>query len=93
MGLNIDDAVAELFRKHIKMLDDKGTKPNNLVDEEPLSLEHAHWMAIEALRGHTKEGWSLDKVSRWQGYIQAVLVMHKISSVDQERDITRKLMQ
>ena len=93
MEVNIDGAIAKLFQQHIEMLNDRNITPKNLVDDDPLSLEHAHWMAIEALRGHTKEGWSLDKVSRWQGYIQAVLVMHKISSVDQERDITRKLMQ
>ena len=90
--MNIDAAIAELFRLHIKMLETRGVVAENQVETNSLSLPHALWMCETALKGHLKEGWSIDKVSRWQGYVQAVLVVHKVSSVEDERDVTRKLM-
>ena len=35
--------------------------------------------------------WSIDKTSRWIGFIQGVLFMNKILDLSEERDFTRPL--
>lgn len=80
----MDKANEKVFNRYIEMLKGKEVEPKNNIDA-PLSLEHAYWMCEECF----KNDWSLSKVSRWLGFIQAVLVMHKITTVNEERNETR----
>lgn len=73
------------------MLDDRKIVAKNEVETNPLSLSHAYWMINEALGVYKKtpNTYPLDKYSRWLGFIQAILILHKVTTVKAERDITR----
>lgn len=79
------------LNRYKKMLEDRKIVAKNEVETNPLSLPHAFWMINEALAVYKKtpNTYPLDKYSRWLGFIQAILVLHKVTSVKAERDITR----
>ena len=52
------------------------------------SATHLRWMCREAL---ANPGWPIDKLSRWLGFVQAILIINGKTTVDIERDRTRPL--
>lgn len=51
------------------------------------SLSHAAWMARELVTNHElSEG----KAMRWYGYLQAMLVLHGVSSLEEEKERSRR---
>lgn len=80
------------FKRYKEMLEDKKVKPKDQSsDDNPLTLSHALWMCNYSLDYFKKYPYSypLDKFSRWLGFVQAILVMHKLTTVENERNITR----
>lgn len=62
-----------------------------ILDGDPTSLEHLLWMCeycIPLVRSDGR-GMSVDKYSRWLGFIQGCLIMHGWTTVQAERDRTR----
>lgn len=57
--------------------------------------EHLLWLCNEAMSSYDMY-YNLDgddsKVNRWLGFIQAVLIMSGVTTVDKERDRTRELL-
>lgn len=90
----IDKATELAFDRYRDMLTNKGIKPYNYADREfhkltkIEQLSHAYWMCDECLK-HTTSHWSIDKKSRWLGFVQCVLIMHGITTLEAERNITR----
>ena len=62
---------------------------NELPDKEYISKEHLFWMLEEI---EYNEEQSLTKKHRWLGYIQGILIAFGILDVDEERNITRPLL-
>ena len=54
-----------------------------------LGLKHAGWMLDQVKENSTT--WPVDKLNRWIGFVQAILVLHEKVTVDQERERTRPL--
>lgn len=62
---------------------------NELPDKKHISKEHLFWMLEEI---EYNEEQSLTKKHRWLGYIQGILIAFSILDVDEERNITRPLL-
>ena len=62
---------------------------NELSDKKYMSKEHLLWM-LEEIQCNVEQ--SLTKKHRWLGYIQGILIAFDILDVDQERNITRPLL-
>lgn len=79
--------------RYEKMLQDRKIVPANKADADPTSLPHAFWMVKELKRvlkePHSKIVFSADKVHRWLGFLQAILVVRGVTTVAEERNITR----
>lgn len=56
-------------------------------DPTGISLSHAAWMARELV---TNQELSEGKAMRWYGYLQAMLVFHGVSSLEEEKERSRK---
>lgn len=80
------------FKRYKQMLEDRKIKPEDHASKDnPLVLPHALWMCNNALDyyKHYPNSYPLDKFSRWLGFVQAILVLHKVTTVEMERNITR----
>lgn len=81
--------------RYIAMLEAKGVKPDNCTLDEskdPTSLPHILWMCKELktkIVPYTGTGFSVDKYSRWLGFIQGILISKGLTTVKSERDVTR----
>lgn len=62
---------------------------NELPDKKYISKEYLFWMLEEI---EYNEEQSLTKKHRWLGYIQGILIAFGILDVDEERNITRPLL-
>ena len=64
------------------------TKQNNGDNTSP---EHLLWMCNHCIPRVRDDGlgFSVDKYSRWLGYIQGCLISRGITTVEKERNITR----
>ncbi len=51
------------------------------------SSAHLRWMCDEALGSD----YPIDKLSRWLGFVQGVLIMQNVTTVEAERDYSRPL--
>jgi hypothetical protein len=87
----IHEGSLKAFKKYKKMLEDKSIKSQEDL-ENPVSLEHIHFMCDTCIKALTdkKSEMSVDKFSRWLGYVQAVLIYKKLTSLDAERNNTRE---
>jgi hypothetical protein len=89
-----DEGSRAAFTYYGEMLREQGVKPVNhteIQDGDPTCLEHLLWMCGEAgpqVRDDG-QGMSVDKYSRWLGFIQGCLIMHGLTTVAAERDRTR----
>lgn len=61
----------------------------SLVDSDELQLSYAGWM-LDQMKANA-ETWPTDKLNRWLGFVQAILVLHGLTTVDVERDRTRPI--
>jgi hypothetical protein len=80
------------FNRYKTILEDRKVKAKDQSgDENPLTLSHALWMCNYSLDYFKKNPntYPLDKFSRWLGFVQAILVLHKVTTVEDERNITR----
>lgn len=93
-----DQGSLKTFHHYKGLLENMKVKPINhteITNGDPTSLEHLLWMCntcIPMVRDDGR-GFSVDKYSRWLGYIQGVLICKKITTVDAERDRVRGFMQ
>lgn len=53
------------------------------------SLKHMAWMCDQAFDNQLE--WPMDKLSRWLGFIQGVLIMKGIIEAEHTRNITRPM--
>lgn len=87
------DGSLKAFTRYRDMLRAKGAKPVNETekpDGDPTSLNHLLWMCEFCLKNISiGGGMSTDKFSRWMGYIQGVMIMRKLTTVEDERNTTR----
>jgi hypothetical protein len=80
------------FKRYKEILEDIKVKPDDHSGKEnPLVLPHALWMCNYSLDYFKKNPFTypVDKFSRWLGFVQAILVLHKITTVENERNVTR----
>ncbi len=94
--MTIDEATTLAFSTYANFIIGKiGDKPKNLSEVDDWSklpktdqLAHALWMCQELMRPATAH-YSIDKRSRWLGFIQGVLIINGYKSINTERNITR----
>lgn len=93
----IEEGSLIALTRYKAMLEGKGVKPENCAlddNKDETSLPHLLWMVNELMKNikpGTGTGYSVDKFSRWIGFIQYGLVAHKLTKVKIERNITRPL--
>ena len=92
--VNIELGTLKAVDRYIQMIEAKGVKAENCtVDgKDPTSLAHALWMCKELqkkIEPYKGSGFSVDKFSRWLGFIQAILIFRGLTTVNAERDVTR----
>lgn len=88
--MTIDQATIEAFKRYKAMIETKGVRPADHSDDpkKSVSLEHALFMCNEMTHPKTTH-FSLDKKSRWLGFVQCILITNGLTTVKQERNITR----
>lgn len=91
--MNLNEGTILAFERYIAMLDKLGIKSADLSAKKityknlPEMLPHARWMCETALA--KKETFSFDKASRWLGFVQAIMIFNGLTSIEDERNITR----
>lgn len=94
MTMTIDNATLKAFEHYREMLGSRGVTATNHESHTWTELskhqqhEHCAWMCEYMLSPLTKH-YSIDKKSRWLGFIQGVLICNGMTTIDAERDITR----
>ena len=58
-------------------------------DTDALSLNHLKWMIM--ICKNNIDTWSVSKMNRWIGFIQAGLLMHKLTSMDDLKNLSRMI--
>lgn len=93
--MTIDEATEQAFHRYRDLLINKGYSAENHSAEahwEKLSkrdqLAHALWMC-DAILSFENRHYSVDKKSRWLGFVQATLIINGLTSIESERNITR----
>jgi hypothetical protein len=92
--LNIDEATNHAIQYYKELLAGMGVSPmefSNVATAELSKYEqlcHVRWMC-DMLLHETTQHYSLDKKSRWLGFIQAVLILNGITTIEAERNRTR----
>ncbi|AUZ95395.1 hypothetical protein FDI40_gp636 [Agrobacterium phage Atu_ph07] len=93
--MSIELGTLKAVKRYVELLESKNAKPvNNTVIEngDPTCLNHLLWMCKELEKKivpYTGTGFSVDKFSRWVGFIQGILIAKGLTTVQAERDITR----
>lgn len=78
-----------LFERYLNLLNSISSEIWEGVPEE-CSIEKLSKLAQEAIENGSL--YPTDKLHRWLGFIQGVLVMRKIITVAEEREFTRPLL-
>jgi hypothetical protein len=92
--LTIDEATQAAFARYNNMIAAKGIPPGNFSDQnfsklpKYSQLSHCRWMAQHQMHP-AQAHHSIDKKSRWLGFIQGVLIVHGLTDIEAERNITR----
>lgn len=89
-----DEGSLKAFEYYRDMLIAKKFKPVNhttIDNGDPTHPEHLLWMCIHcaARVRDDGQGMSVDKYSRWLGFIQGCLISQKMTTVEDERNRTR----
>lgn len=92
----IEEGTLITVRRYKEMLEAKGIKAVDCtVDgKDPTSLPHILHMCnvlLNKIVPGSGAGYSVDKYSRWLGYIQAIMIVNKLTTVENERNVTRPL--
>lgn len=88
--MTIHDATIEAFKHYQALLKNKKIVSKNMSDTNSKvneMLPHALWMCEECLK--KQKDYSLDKLSRWLGFVQAILIFNGLTTIDDERNRTR----
>lgn len=89
----IEEGSVKAFKRYKEMIEKKGIKPSDetLKDNgDTTSLGHILFMCNKCINSIEKGSeMSVDKYSRWLGYIQGILIMRGMTSVENERNTTR----
>lgn len=85
MQTSIEMATRMMVRRCEKKLD-KNVFPKDLGIKE-MNRDHLLWMCNELLYNR----YPIDKMNRWLGYIQSVLIMQNIFNVEDERNFSRPI--
>lgn len=89
--MNIDEMTTKAFQRYKEMLKNyppkEYTKNFEAIGNRE-KLAHCHWMVDRMLSSETSH-YSLDKRSRWLGFIQGVVIMCNLTTIEKERNITR----
>jgi hypothetical protein len=90
-----DEGSILCFEHYEKMLLAAGFKPKNHTEIEkgdPTSEEHLLWMCQFCIPRVRDDGvgMTIDKYSRWLGFVQGCLIMRKYTTVEKERNMTRQ---
>lgn len=91
MSFTVDGSLNAVDR-YIKMLESINAKPVDMSDKDESHKDHLLHMCMVLKKNITYDGkgFSVDKFSRWLGFIQYGLIFtHKLTTVRAERDITR----
>lgn len=89
-----DQGSLQTFTHYKELLENKGVSPVNhtaLKEGDTTSLEHLLWMCLHCIPRIRDDGkgFSVDKYSRWLGYVQGCLICKGITTVEIERNRTR----
>jgi hypothetical protein len=89
-----DEANVYAFSYYRDLIKSKGFTAKNhteIPDGNPTSPEHLLWMCEHCIPLVRSDGYgmSVDKYSRWLGFVQGCLIMHGWTTVQAERDRTR----
>lgn len=91
----IDEATLNAFKYYRDMLISKGVSPEDFSENmawrsltKQMRLSHALWMCEEILKPEAAH-YSLDKRSRWLGFVQSILVCEGLATIKNERNRTR----
>lgn len=93
--MSIELGTLRAIARYKEMLAVKNVKAINhtiIENGDPTSLEHILWMCNELEKKivpYTGTGFSVDKFSRWVGFVQGILIAKGLTTVQAERDITR----
>lgn len=66
------------------------TTDRDFLDIENANRSHLIWMCNEIIKNQNK--WNERKLHRWVGYIQGVLVVNQITTVDVQRELVTLVM-
>lgn len=86
--VTVRSATKVLFERYIRIIRE-GAPVVETYGPAETSCDHLTWMCVRALENLDK--WPEDKLSRWLGYVQGVLTVRHIISVDEEREVSRPL--
>lgn len=89
--MTIDESTKRAFQRYKEMLEKYPPKEhtdNFSALQNRDKLAHCHWMCDRMISSET-DHYSLDKKSRWLGFIQGVLIMCNLTTIEKERNITR----
>ena len=89
-----DEGSLQAFEYYAELISQQGIESKNEAETEngdPTALCHLRWMcehcAVQVR--DDGQGYNDAKYSRWLGYIQGCLIMHGITTVEDERNRTR----
>ncbi len=86
--MKLSEANSLMFTRYLKILE---TKPRTTEPTGPAqtSNEHLIWMCLVAIKNEQK--YPDDKLSRWLGFIQGIMIMKEYITVIEERNFSRPL--
>jgi hypothetical protein len=80
--MSVREATRIIFQRYVDIL----SKKSEFGAYVPVPEVSYSFMALSNI-----DVWPIDKLSRWLGYVQGILVYHKIIRVNDERDFSRPL--
>jgi len=88
---NIADVNVLLFQRYIEVIEsaEAGTAMDPFSEDPRLSLKNLKWMCRVGIE--QAKTMTVDKASRWLGFVQGCLASRRLLLVDEEREFTRPL--
>lgn len=93
--MTLIEGTLSAFERYNQMLIERNIQPKDLSNEKityrelPKMLPHARWMCETAIKRMKDGSFSFDKVSRWLGFVQAIMIFNGLTTIEEERNITR----
>jgi hypothetical protein len=82
--MTVRDATRIMFERYNTMLNDSPNFGKNC-----MSRDHLIWMTDICLE-HIND-WPIDKLNRWLGFVQGIMTVQHIITVEDEREISRPI--